>query len=34
NWAKEMGELFPATDVAKMMGGNMYGLLGLNAAHP
>jgi hypothetical protein len=27
-----MSELFPADDVRKMMGGNMYGLLGLAAA--
>jgi predicted TIM-barrel fold metal-dependent hydrolase len=32
NWAKEMSELFRADDVRKMMGGNMYGLLGLTAA--
>jgi hypothetical protein len=29
SWAKEMSELFPADDVRKMMGGNMYDLLGL-----
>jgi hypothetical protein len=29
HWAKEMGELFPAADVRKMMGGNMFDLLGL-----
>jgi hypothetical protein len=29
NWAKEMGELFSAADVRKMMGDNMYGLLGV-----
>jgi predicted TIM-barrel fold metal-dependent hydrolase len=29
HWAKEMGDLFPATDVRKMMGGNMFDLLGL-----
>jgi predicted TIM-barrel fold metal-dependent hydrolase len=28
-WAKEIGELFPAADVQKMMGANMYQLLGL-----
>jgi hypothetical protein len=29
HWAKEMGDLFPAADVRKMMGGNMFDLLGL-----
>jgi predicted TIM-barrel fold metal-dependent hydrolase len=29
HWAKEIGDLFPPGDVRKMMGGNMYGLLGL-----
>jgi predicted TIM-barrel fold metal-dependent hydrolase len=29
SWAKEIGELFPAADVQKMMGANMYQLLGL-----
>jgi predicted TIM-barrel fold metal-dependent hydrolase len=33
NWAKEMGELFAAADVRSMMGGNMYGLLGLTPKH-
>jgi hypothetical protein len=32
HWAKKMGDLFPATDVRKMMGGNMFDLLGLT--HP
>jgi predicted TIM-barrel fold metal-dependent hydrolase len=29
NWAKEIGDLFAASDVRKMMGQNMYDLLGL-----
>jgi predicted TIM-barrel fold metal-dependent hydrolase len=29
HWAKEIGDIFPADDVRKMMGANMYGLLGL-----
>jgi predicted TIM-barrel fold metal-dependent hydrolase len=29
HWAKEIGDLFPAADVRKMMGENMYGLLDL-----
>jgi hypothetical protein len=29
SWAKEIDELFPAADVQKMMGANMYQLLGL-----
>jgi predicted TIM-barrel fold metal-dependent hydrolase len=29
HWAKEIGDLFPASDVRKMMGGNTYGLLGV-----
>jgi len=28
-WAKEIDELFPAADVQKIMGGNMYQLLEL-----
>lgn len=28
-WAEEIGDLFPSDDVRKMMGGNMYALLGL-----
>jgi hypothetical protein len=28
-WAKEIDELFPAADVQKIMGANMYQLLGL-----
>jgi predicted TIM-barrel fold metal-dependent hydrolase len=29
HWAKEMSDLFPADDVRKMMGANLYDLLGL-----
>jgi predicted TIM-barrel fold metal-dependent hydrolase len=29
NWAKEMGDIFAAADVKKMMGSNMYGLIGV-----
>jgi predicted TIM-barrel fold metal-dependent hydrolase len=29
HWAEEIGDLFPSDDVEKMMGGNMYALLGL-----
>jgi predicted TIM-barrel fold metal-dependent hydrolase len=29
NWAKEIGDLFPASDVRKIMGGNAYELLGV-----
>jgi hypothetical protein len=29
NWAKEIGDLFPAEDVRKMMGENTYRLLDL-----
>lgn len=29
HWAKEMSDLFPEDDVRKMMGENMYGLLGV-----
>jgi len=29
HWAKEMGDLFSPSDVRKIMGQNMYGLLGL-----
>jgi predicted TIM-barrel fold metal-dependent hydrolase len=34
HWAKEMADLFPLGDVKKMMGGNMYGLLGLALPTP
>ena len=30
HWADEIGDLFPATEVRKMMGENLYGLLGLS----
>jgi predicted TIM-barrel fold metal-dependent hydrolase len=29
NWLKQIGDHYPARDVAKMMGENLYGLLGL-----
>jgi len=32
SWAKVLSDLFPADDVRKMMGENMYGLLGVKAA--
>jgi predicted TIM-barrel fold metal-dependent hydrolase len=31
-WAKEMAELFSPADIRKMMGANMYGLLGVTPA--
>jgi predicted TIM-barrel fold metal-dependent hydrolase len=33
NWAKEIGELFAAADVRSIIGGNMYGLLGMTPKH-
>jgi predicted TIM-barrel fold metal-dependent hydrolase len=34
HWAKEMSDLFPHSDIKKMMGENMYGLLGLTPPAP
>jgi predicted TIM-barrel fold metal-dependent hydrolase len=28
-WAAEMSDLFPPADIEKMMGANLYGLLGV-----
>ena len=28
-WAEEVSDLYPGEDVAKIMGGNLFGLLGM-----